>query len=268
MDASWAGDFYAKQDEWAGVSRDPVTELHRKNADIVYRLAGGKTGNALELGAGGGQNAAALADLGYSVTAIELVPSVAQNALELAARPRNGQLRVIVGDFYDVELLERFDIVCSWDGFGVGSDEDQRRLLRRIARWLAPRGFALLEIYTPWYWSGIARSGMAGREMEFAGVCRRYGFDAEGTRMLDTWWPVGREQGAVTQSLRCYSPADLGLLLEGTGLGLDAVEPRGAYDPVQERFVADAPLGECMQYLAKLVARASSSGPTSCARRT
>ncbi|MCX6100111.1 MAG: methyltransferase domain-containing protein, partial [Candidatus Bipolaricaulota bacterium] len=72
---------YAKQDEWAGVSRDPVTDMHRKNADIVHRLAGGKLGEVLELGAGGGQNAAALADRGYSVTAIELVPAVAENAI-------------------------------------------------------------------------------------------------------------------------------------------------------------------------------------------
>ena len=258
MDASWVRAFYAKQDEWADVSRDPITDMHRKNADLVHRLAGGKVGTVLELGAGGGQNAAALADLGYSVTAIEFVPSIAQNALELAAQPRKGQLRVLVGDFYDVELPDRYDIVCYWDGFGVGSDDDQRRLLRRVAGWLAHRGFALMEVYTPWYWSGIAssgiaRSGMAGRETQFGGVCRRYGFDADGSRMLDTWWPVGREAEAVTQSLRCYSPADLQLLLKDTGLSLESVEPRGAYDPVQDRFIEDAPLVESMQYLAKLI---------------
>jgi len=253
VDASWVRDFYAKQDEWADVPRDPITGRHRRNADLVYRLTGGRIGRVLELGAGGGQNAAALADLGYSATAVELIPAVAQNALELAAQPRKGLLRVIVGDFYDVELPDRYDIVCYWDGFGVGSDDDQRRLLKRVAGWLTPRGFALIEVYTPWYWSGIARSGMAGREMEFRGVCRRYGFDAEGSRMLDTWWPVGREAEAVAQSLRCYSLADLELLLKDTGLALESVEPRGAYDPAQDRFVEDAPLEQAMQYLAKLV---------------
>ncbi len=253
MDQPWARDFYAKQNEWADVSRDPITDMHCRNADLVQRLAGGRIGRVLELGAGGGQNAAALADLGYSVTAVELVPSVAQNALELAARPRKGQLRVIVGDFYEVELAERFDIVCYWDGFGVGSDDDQQRLLRRIVGWLVPDGFAFIEVYTPWYWSGIARSGMAGRETQFGGVCRRYDFDANGSRMLDTWWPVGRETEAATQSLRCYSPADLQLLLKDTGLSLESVEPRGAYDPARDRFVEDAPLEESMQYLAKFV---------------
>jgi len=245
---SWVKDFYAKQDEWAGVSRDPITEMHRRNADAVQRLAGGKIGAVLELGAGGGQNAAALADLGYSVTAIELVPAVAENARKLALQTRKGHLRVIVGDFYEVELAEHFDVVCYWDGFGVGSDEDQRRLLGRIAAWLAPGGCMLLDVYTPWYWARAA-----GREMEFGGVRRKYSFDAEGSRMLDTWWPVGRELKAATQSLRCYSPDDLRLLLAGTGLALDVVEPRGSYDQDADRFVADAPLGECMQYLAKIV---------------
>ena len=38
-------------------------------------------------------------------------------------------------------------------------------------------------------------------------------------------WRVGQEDGAVTQSLRCYSPADLRLLLEGTGLSVVDAEP-------------------------------------------
>jgi len=263
MDLVSVKSFYAKQDEWAGVSRDPIGAIHRQKADIIQRLTGGKVGKVLELGAGGGQNAAALADLGYLVTAIELVPAVAQSAQELAAEPRKGPLRVIVADFYDVELPGYFDIVCYWDGFGVGSDDDQWRLLRRIAGWLEPGGFALIEIYTPWYWAD-----MAGREMHFPDVCRRYGYDAEGSRMLDTWWPAGREEEAVTQSLRCYSPADLGRLLEGTGLALESVAPRGAYDPVQERFIEDAPLEQAMQYLAKLVPGHGAGGPRGCARRT
>ena len=55
--------FYAKQNEWAGVYSGDVTEAHRKNAAIVHRLAGGRIGRLLDLGAGGGQNAAAAADL-------------------------------------------------------------------------------------------------------------------------------------------------------------------------------------------------------------
>ena len=239
--------FYEQQNEWVGVYSGDIAERHRKNAAAVYRLAGGRLGRLLDLGAGGGQNAAAAADLGYSVVAVDIVPSFIENARQLASRPCKGHIQAIQANFYEVEFPDPFDIVCYWDGFGIGSDEDQRRLLRRIAGWLQPTGFALIEVYTPWYWT---RS--AGRRMEFGSVVRQYGFDAEASRMLDRWWPAGREKDAVSQSLRCYSPDDLRAVLEGTGLVLEHLEPRGAYDFERNHFDQDAPIEEAMQYLAML----------------
>ena len=80
--------FYALQNEWTGVYDGDVTEAHRKNAAIVHRLAGGRLGSLLDLGAGGGQNAAAAADLGYSVVAI-------RDAMQYLARlvPENAERR-------------------------------------------------------------------------------------------------------------------------------------------------------------------------------
>jgi hypothetical protein len=43
-----------------------------------------------------------------------------------------GSLRAIEGDFYETEPPGKFDVVAYFDGFGIGTDEDQRRLLRRI----------------------------------------------------------------------------------------------------------------------------------------
>ena len=86
--------------------------------------------------------------------------------------------------------------------------------------------------------------------MRFAGAVRRYGFDADGCRLTDTWWPADDPSAAVTQSLRCYSPADLRLLLQGTGLRLDDLEPGGAV--VDGAFVAQVPLGHAMNYCATL----------------
>jgi hypothetical protein len=73
---------------------------------------------------------------------------------------------------------------------------------------------------TTWYWAGAA-----GREMRFGEVTRRYEFDADECRLLDRWWLVDTEHEEVTQSLRCYAPADLRLLLEGTDLVLASLEP-------------------------------------------
>lgn len=245
----WVEQFYSRQYElMPELCNGEVTDTHRKNACIIRRLAGGRTGRVLDLGAGGGQNASALADMGYSVVAIELVPSGAEHARKLASQPHVGELRVIEGDFYSTELPGQFVIVCYWDGFGIGSDKDQHRLLKRIAGWLSPAGFAVIEIYTPWYWAGVA-----GREMRFGRAVRRYGFDHENCRMLDRWWPAGHMEQSVTQSLRCYSPEDLKNILRGTGLKLESVESRGMYDHERERFVEHVPLDQAMQYLARLV---------------
>jgi hypothetical protein len=67
-------------------------------------------------------------------------------------------------------------------------------------------------------------------------------------------WHVADEAHVVTQSLRCYAPADLRLLLEETGLSLQTLE---AYDT--ERYEHAVPLAQAMLYLAKLVPVAGSS---------
>jgi hypothetical protein len=157
-----------------------------------------------------------------------------------------GSLRAIAGDFYEVEPTGPFDIVVYFDGFGIGSDEDQRRLLRRVAGWLAPGGCVLVDVLVPWYWSR-----QAGNEEEFpkgSGVRYLDGFDAEGSRMTGRMWRVGHEDDAVIQSLRCYSPADLRLLLEGTGLSLVDVEPF-----TDEGYSEPSELDDAMLYLATLV---------------
>jgi SAM-dependent methyltransferase len=248
FDAERVKQFYSRQNEWAGVYDGDVAEAHRRNAAIVHRMSGGRVGRLLELGAGGGQNGAAVADLGFSVVAVDLTPSVARNAEKLAAQPRGGRLRVIVGDFFEVEFPDPFDVVCYWDGFGIGRDVDQRRLLERIAGWLRPTGFALIEVYSPQYWARAA-----GRQAGFGGAVRRYGFDVENCRMLDRWWPVGHEAQAVIQSLRCYSPDDFRRLVKGTGLAVESMEPRGAVDFDRNQFVEQVPLERAMQYLAKVI---------------
>ncbi len=244
----WVETFYARQDAWLGIYTGPVTVVEGKRAAAVARLAGPGPKRILELGAGGGQTAFALAEAGHTVVAVELVPTAARHAQELARTSRSGSITVVEGDFYMVQVEGPFDVVCYWDGFGIGSDVDQQRLLRRVVAWLVPDGCALLDVNTPWYWSRVA-----GQEMRWPNVVRRYDFDAEGCRLLDRWWPAGDESQAVTQSLRCYSPADLSLLLAGTGLRLSAVEPGGAVDYATGSYTERAPLREAMQYLAKLV---------------
>ncbi len=245
----WAQDFYSKQGAWTGVYAGAPSEHNHSKVAAIGRLVGAGSLRILELGAGGGQNAAATASLGHEVTALELVAAAANNARSLAQGLEAGTLKVIEGDFYQVELVGQFDVITYWDGFGVGSDEDQRTLLRRIASWLRPEGCALIDVYVPAY-----AASSAGQHMVFGSAERRYGFDAEGCRWLDHWWQTGREEGKVTQSLRAYTPADLRLLLQGTNLQLDTWEPGGGMDWDAGQWRQEQPLERAMSYLARLVA--------------
>jgi SAM-dependent methyltransferase len=251
----WIPAFYDLQTRWTGAGDRPIHALDRRLAKAIGEARPQREGplRVLELGAGDGRTAVATAEQGHAVTAVELVPTRVAHARRMAREHQDaiegaqGALTIVEGDFYTLDLDGPFDVVAYWDGFGVGEDVDQRRLLRRVAGWMAPDGVALVDIYTPWYWAASA-----GLEMAFGSARRRYGFDAEGVRMLDTWWPEDRPDDAVTQSLRCYGPADLRLLLDGTGLRLTGLEPGGAWDAEAGRWEDSVPLGRAMGYRARL----------------
>lgn len=163
----------------------------------------------------------------------------------LLAAQHGVTVHTLTGDFSTLDPGGPFDTLCYWDGFGIGEDDEQRYLLSRVAGWLAPEGVAYVEVYTPWYW---ARHAGFTRHAERH--TQTYGFDADGCRMLDTYAPRGEEP--FTQSLRCYSPADLRLLLSGTGLGLREVWPGGSYDPEAGVYHPEVSLGGAMTFTAVL----------------
>lgn len=243
----WALQFYTKQNQWSGVYEESIHDGHRLKASWIEELTGPGKKRILELGAGGGQVAAAMAMLGHDVTAVEQAPALCAHAQKLAAEAMAGRLTVVQASFYTVALTGRFDVVCYYDGFGIGEDADQRRLLKRVAAWLTSSGSALFEIYTPWYAASVDGRGWTVGQAE-----RRYNFDADGCRWLDTWWPIDQPEGAVQQSLRCYSPADLRMLLEPTGLHLTHVKPGGTMDWAEGKWLPVAPLGKSLNYVAQL----------------
>jgi SAM-dependent methyltransferase len=243
---SWVEEFSTRQFAWLrGERSSKISASDQDRAERIASAAGPPPSRVLELGAGGGETAAATADLGYEVIAVELAPAIAAAARRFAEPPRSGTLEVIEENFHEIDLAGAFDVVAYWDGFGVDDDAGLRALLCRIHDWLRPDVQALIEVYTPWYWAEAA-----GTEMEIGHARRQYGFDAAGCRMTDRWWQRDDPSNAVEQSLRCYSPADLALLLEGTGLALTAVEPGGAVDRATGAYHPGAPLTRAMSYLA------------------
>lgn len=227
----WVQDFYSQAGIWWG--KDPqVAGVHQSRLKTVERLCSSGVKTILDLGTGPGVTAAALADAGHHVVAVEFAPTRAKFARDLAKIPRKGSLTVLEDDFYEMELVDHFDVVCCWQTFGIGTDADQRRLLRRIAQeWLAPEGSVLLDVYNP---AGPARdAGKEWRLKPLPGVpgsvemVERCHYDPVQGRWIDEWQPTANPESSLAQTLRCYTPADLMLLLEGTGLRLKLIEIEG-----------------------------------------
>jgi SAM-dependent methyltransferase len=245
----WVKEYYHKQFLWSKTYTPFNMEtLLEDLVDKLERFSDHPPKTILELGGGNGQFAVSAAYKGFEVTMMELVPACVEHTYELARKYNiHDNLRVIQGDFYQVEINESFDVVCYWNGFGIGEDSDQQLLLNRISNWLKPGGTALIDVYTPWYWAKTA-----GQEMHFGNIFRQYGFDAIGCRMLDTWWLHNDENHKIRQSLRCYSPGELEWLLKDTDLTLVHCEPGGAMDYENWRYTEQVSLDKAMTFMAKL----------------
>jgi len=178
-------------------------------------------------------------------------PLRAAFARDLAAEPRTGPMAVIEGDFYAEDIPGPFDVVGYWDGFGVGGDADQRRLLRRVAsEWLGPGGSMLVDVYNPFAWARLAGQEHLDEEIN---AMQARDFDPAGCRFIDRWWPAGDESRPVAQSIRCYTPADFLLLVEGTGLAVRSLEVDGQrVDAMAGGRGMDGPLADALRYLAHL----------------
>ena len=264
MDSSldWVKPYYTTAGDYWGPTG--IDEIHRDRLATLTRLCGSAPMHVLELGAGTGEAAAVMADAGHSVVALEFSPTRAPNISALAEESRSGVLVGVEADFYTFSLPDKYDVVCYWDGFGVGSDADQRRLLRRIAtEWLKPGGCALIDVFNPYRWTLEAgkewileRNHPSHRFRQR----RRFDFDPVAGCFLDQWCPIDDETGtcnearAITQRIRCYNQADFGLLLEGTGLALEHAEVGGANLDFGEGHRSEEALWKAWSYLVRLIA--------------
>ena len=252
----WVEDFYSRTGRWWGEAESGIGDRDRGRVEHLHRICGPEPKRLLELGCGYGNTGAAFAEAGHRVVGVELTDR-ADLAEAHAARLGPDRLRIVRGDFYTVAVESRFDAVMYWNGFGIGSDADQRRLLRRIAAWLEPRGTALVDVYNPLVWA----SWNGETELLQANPDRGYrhelqqetSFDPVTATAVDTWWDTAEPERRITQRLRCYTPADLRLLLEGTGLALTGILAGGEPVDLAADHAGDAAwLRDRHEYLAVL----------------
>ncbi|MFD1336788.1 SAM-dependent methyltransferase [Oceanobacillus iheyensis] len=243
----WVREFYEKQYSLWEVNDTEALGYQQELLNKLKKYVPSSCEKILELGSGRGYFAVAAAKLGYEVTVIELAENAVQTIHQLAKQEGvQSKITIIHGDFYEAELTERYNMVCYWDGFGIGDDQEQQVLLKRIYHWLKPGGTVLIDIYTPWYWAKVS-----GKTMQIEkGLFRKYDFDAINCRMIDSWWKEDKKTEKVTQSLRCYSPADLELLISDIPFNITHCEPGGEMNYEQGEYRESVSLDRAMSYLA------------------
>lgn len=251
----WIKEFYSTTGTWWGPAESQITERDYQRLHILERLCGPGPWRVLELGSSCGATAMVMAQAGHDVVGIEISDRIA------FARQYEGQCggspRFVNDDFYHASFDHPFDVVCYWNGFGVGADADQRRLLRRMAdEWLADHGIVLVDVANPvrWItWAGDEEQLAAAPDQGYRyDVSQRIDFDPVRNRFIDTWWETNSPERALSQDIRCYAPADFMLLLEGTGLKLDRLEVDGQELRLDARQMSSHPLWTNHEYLAKL----------------
>lgn len=226
----WVEGFYSRTGRWWGEAESVISRRDTDRLHLLTRHTEQHPLRILDLGSSYGTTPLVLAEAGHDVTGVEISERITY-AQHLAS-PTAGSLEFVHGDFYAFTNDERFDVVTYWNGFGIGSDTDQRRLLRRIAdHWLHPDGIALIDVFNPIrcsMWAGDEEIRDARPDAGYPySVRERTDFDPVGNRFIDTWWEADRPDDPISQSLRCYTPADLLLLLEGTGMRLRAIDVGG-----------------------------------------
>lgn len=245
---NWVENFYKKQFHYikASLENSPRNYFQTEVQKITEQV-GKQFTTILELGAGAGMIANELGAIDKQVTTVELVEELAAFA-QKSAHPN---VIALCNDFYTVELSQNYEVVLYLDGFGVGTDDEQLRLLKRIANWLTDDGYALIDIYEPNYWQHVSNTQMS--PTRDPAIQRNYDYDEDNHRMTDTWWHLDDEQQKVTQSLACYTIGEIQALCEKADLQIVAYYPGGAMDYDNWVYHEVAALDYCISYKIKLM---------------
>ncbi len=213
-------DYYENQSRT--FEQSAITDEHRRIAHIITSISGfsDDTGTALELGCGNAAVSAVLADRGLTVTAVDFnAPAMA--VARSFAESRGGRLLPIEADFYTASLPGNYTLIFYWDGFGIGKDEDQLKLLTRVRSWLAPGGRAVIDVFNPYYWLQKHETSATYQAANGNPWERKIQFDFRECRMVDVW--TNLDDSSIpprSQSLRCYTPADFSTLASRAGLNV------------------------------------------------
>jgi SAM-dependent methyltransferase len=201
-------------DAWFHPPQDPDAAV-----DLLAELAG--SGPALELAIGTGRIALPLATRGVEIQGID---ASAAMVAKLREKPGGTDIPVTMGDFADVAVEGRFQLVFVVFNtlFALLTQDDQRRCLRNVADHLTDDGVFVVEAFVP----DIARfdrgQRVDARQVELGRAFLDVSRHDAGNQRVSSQLVVFEETGfrMFPVELRYVWPSELDLMAELVGLRL------------------------------------------------
>ena len=225
VDPHWYETFF--EDDWLELAVNHDERLTRAEVDfLVGKLHLEPGARVLDLACGHGRHAIELADRGLRVTGAD----ISEQALAVA-RQRATQRGVDVDltrlDMRDLDADSEFSAVCNFaSAFGYyPREEDDREVLRRVARCLVPGGHFLIEtMNAQWLTRNFEPRGRRALENGTVVVEER-SYDTTTSRSSATW-TLTRTDGTRSEmrhSMRIYTCPELCGMLAEAGLAVDGI---------------------------------------------
>lgn len=234
----WVKDFYGFQ---RNVLRESSMEDWKPKIELIKKNGVKPLSQILELGGGAGEFAVLAANNKYTTTMIDIVAENVKKAKNLKEKHEARNLEIFQGDFYEINDLEKFDAICYWDGFGIGEDEDQVRLLNIMYKALKPKGLAFIDFYPVGFWKQQQK-----KEFWFdKETGRGYDYDLENNKMIDCWW-TNSKLTQYCQYLKCYNTVEIEALIKQTPFTLKIIEPGERFNPQNFEKMEGKSFDECI----------------------
>jgi|SaaInlLV_10m_DNA_2_1039722.scaffolds.fasta_scaffold28275_2 ubiquinone/menaquinone biosynthesis C-methylase UbiE len=139
--------FYEKLTE-EGLAAHAANETQQEAQLQFLKNHLSKDQKILDLACGYGRLTIPLAQAGYKVEGIDLVPSLIKKAKELT-QEENLKIKFKIGDIRDLACKENsFDaVICMWSSFNhLLTQKDQIKSLKEILRVLCEKGIAIIDL--------------------------------------------------------------------------------------------------------------------------